>query len=242
MIKKDRVYEKTKKSKHMLIIIFTGLLGVLLSVRLFSLTVLQHEKWQSCADEASLRAVYETAPRGDILDRNGEIIASSRPVYSVNISRVDITREKALENTARVMDILTQRGENITTTQEEVREALSDRGYSSYMPITLAEDISEETADIILAESLPQVQVSVNYVRDYPEGAFASHVIGYMGRISEEEKEEYVEEGVYRADELIGKEGLEKAFESKLKGEDGVSRLQVDSSGNVKKLLEKSRG
>ena len=86
-----------EKSKHTLLILFTAVLGIVLIVRLFILTVLQSDKWQKYADDVSQRIVYETAPRGDILDRNGQCLASSRPVYSVNISRVGLTSEKALQ-------------------------------------------------------------------------------------------------------------------------------------------------
>lgn len=218
-----------------------GALGLLLSLRLFFLTVVQNEKWQGYADDVSLRAVYETAPRGDILDRNGEVIATSRPVYSVNVSRLDITREKALKSVDAAEDILKQRGEKISMTADDAKEEFSQNGYGSYMPLVLAEEVSEETADEIMEKKLPGIQISVDYVRYYPKGAFASHVIGYMGRISEDETEEFVEDKGYRADVLIGKEGLERAYETSLRGEDGVSRLQVDSSGNPRKILERSK-
>ena len=203
--------------------------------------MVQNEKWQGYADDVSLRAVYETAPRGDILDRNGEVIATSRPVYSVNVSRLDITREKALKSVDAAEDILKQRGEKISMTADDAKEEFSQNGYGSYMPLVLAEEVSEETADEIMEKKLPGIQISVDYVRYYPKGAFASHVIGYMGRISEDETEEFVEDKGYRADVLIGKEGLERAYETSLRGEDGVSRLQVDSSGNPRKILERSK-
>ena len=229
------------KSRHLLIICFAGILGAVLCVRLFALTVIDKQKWTSYAEDISLRAVYETAPRGDILDRNGEVIAASKAVYSVNISRINLTEEKAFENAAAVIDILKENDEDVEITQSEIKKSLSDTGYNAYMPITISKNVSSETAEKIKAENYPGVQIAVNYIRDYPQGELASHVIGYLGRISKEEEESYVEEKGYRKDALIGKSGIEKEFEETLRGKDSVSSLQVDSSGKVTKLLSKSR-
>lgn len=229
------------KSRHLLIICFAGILGAVLCVRLFALTVIDKQKWTSYAEDISLRAVYETAPRGDILDRNGEVIATSKAVYSVNISRINLTEEKAFENAAAVIDILKENDEDVEITQSEIKKSLSDTGYNAYMPITISKNVSSETAEKIEAENYPGVQIAVNYIRDYPQGELASHVIGYLGRISKEEEESYVEEKGYRKDALIGKSGIEKEFEDTLRGKDSVSSLQVDSSGKVTKLLSKSR-
>lgn len=214
--------------------------GSVLLARLFALTVIEEEKWQGYADDMSLRAVYETAPRGDITDRNGELIATSKAVYSVNISRVNLTEEKALEDASEVIRILQENGEDVNITQEDVKKAISEKGYTAYMPINIAEKISRETAEEIEEKKYPGVQVSVNYVRDYPRGAFASHIVGYMGRISADEEDEYVKEKGYRRDAMVGKYGIEKEYENILRGEDAVSSLQIDSSGSVKKVLGKS--
>lgn len=228
------------KSKHSVLIWFTAGLGLILIIRLFTLTVISHDKWEDYAEAASQRAVYETAPRGDILDRNGNVIAGSRPVYSVNISRIGITKVRAVESAAGVASVLKSAGEDIKTTQEEVRAAFEKGGYYSYLPVVIAKDIAPETANMILDKKYPGVQVSTDYIRDYPYGALASHIIGYLGRITEEEEEEYVNKKGYRKEAVIGKAGIEKLYEQKLKGRDGVSRLQVDSSGNVTGVLGKS--
>ena len=75
--------------------------GLVLASRLFVLTVAEAGKWRSAVEDMSVRAVYETAPRGDILDRNGDIIATSRKVYSVEMNGTD---EEPLETAAAVID------------------------------------------------------------------------------------------------------------------------------------------
>jgi len=227
-----------RRSKHWMLSTFMAIMGLILVIRLFVLTVADHEKWDSYAEDMNQRAVYETAPRGDILDRNGRVIATSRAVYSINISRVDLLEEQALETAAAVEEMLEENDEDIIITQEEIKKQLSEKGYDAYLPVVLAENVSAETARQIEAAGLPGIHISENYVREYPYGALASHIIGYMGRISEEEQEEYVDKKGYRRDAMIGKSGIEKVCEQQLRGTDGVSALQVDSQGKVTKLLE----
>lgn len=231
-------------SKHKLILCFMAVLCAVLLVRLAHITLIGHDKWNSYAEDMNTRAVYETGPRGDIIDRNGKIIASSRPVYSVNISRADmgssgLVREEAMSSASDVMDFLKARNEDISVSMEEVNSSLSEKSYTSYLPVVIAEDIEPSTAKAIQDMELPGIRVSVNYVRDYPYGDTAAHIIGYLGRISEEEKAEFVDEKGYRLESLIGKSGIEKLFEDKLRGTDAVSRLQVDSGGNVTEQIDR---
>lgn len=229
-----------KRSKHNIIVLFMIILGAVLILRLLMLTWAERSKWASYAEDMSTRVVYETGPRGDIVDRNGKVIAGSKAVYSIVVSRVDIDRDKALKSAIKALRMMEEKGEETIVTEEQVRESLDDSGYMSYMPIVLAEDVSAETVDAIQSIDYPGISVTVNHIREYPEGAVASHVIGYLGRISESEEKTYVEEKGYRADAMIGKSGIEKLCEDRLKGTDAVSRLQVDSLGNITKLIDKS--
>ena len=226
-------------SKHKLILYFMAVLGAVLLIRLVHITVIQHDKWNSYAEDMTMRVVYETGPRGDITDRNGNIIASSKPVYSVVISRPEVSREKAMDSASKVMKLLKNQGEDISVTMEEVSRNLLDKSYMSYMPVVVAEEVSAASAKKVQDMGLPGIRVSVNYVREYPYGDTASHIIGYLGRISEDEKTEYVEKKGYRVDAFIGKSGIEKLYEEQLKGTDAVSRLQVDSGGNVTGMIDR---
>ena len=91
-----------RHSKHRIIVGFLAVMGSILLVRLFLLTVVEHDRWDDYADDVSSRAVYETAPRGDILDRNGKKLATSKAVYSINLSRVNLSEEDALAASAEV--------------------------------------------------------------------------------------------------------------------------------------------
>ena len=94
-----------RHSKHRIIVGFLAVMGSILLVRLFLLTVVEHDRWDDYADDVSSRAVYETAPRGDILDRNGKKLATSKAVYSINLSRVNLSEEDALAASAEVFKV-----------------------------------------------------------------------------------------------------------------------------------------
>ena len=125
---------------------FLAVMGSILLVRLFLLTVVEHDRWGDYADDVSSRAVYETAPRGDILDRNGKKLATSKAVYSINLSRVNLSEEDALAASAEVFKVLKANDEDIETTQEEVSKTLEKKDYQAYLPVTLSRQVSRESA------------------------------------------------------------------------------------------------
>lgn len=116
-----------------------------------------------------------------------------------------------------------------------VRHAFNLSGYYSYIPSDIAKNISKETAVLIQERNMdfPGVSVTVEPIRNYPFEDSAAHMIGYMGKIaSEREIEKYIDENNYKNDDLIGKTGLEKAFEDVLHGEDGYQFVYADAKGN----------
>ncbi|RDY24041.1 penicillin-binding protein [Romboutsia maritimum] len=125
-----------------------------------------------------------------------------------------------------------------------VRDLIKSQGYSQYNPVTIAKDISESTIAQIeeSAIDLPGVSVSIEPVRYYPNGSLASHVIGYMGKMSSTQEDSYLSktEKKYSKGDMIGTAGIESSYEGKLKGTDGYKKVQVDALGRVTKELEVS--
>jgi len=116
-----------------------------------------------------------------------------------------------------------------------VRHALNASGHYSYIPTDISINISKETAVIIQERKMdfPGISVVVEPIRDYPYGDSAAHVIGYMGKIStEREINRYINERDYDPNDLIGKTGLENAYEDVLHGEDGYKFVYADALGN----------
>ncbi len=123
-----------------------------------------------------------------------------------------------------------------------VRNELAAQGYLSYIPATIATDISPQTI-VTLEERGSQfsaVDVVAESVRYYPNGTTAAHIIGYLGKISESEKAGYLEKG-YSASDMVGKDGIEKSFEELLRGVDGVKNVEVNVYGDPVRIISETK-
>ena len=114
-----------------------------------------------------------------------------------------------------------------------VREEIKNLGFNKYQTSTIATDVGSKTIAYVeeMGEQLTGVEISSETVRYYPNGNLLSHVLGYMGSISDSEYDYYVEENGYNASDLIGKDGVEATYESVLRGTDGVQTIRVNSNG-----------
>ncbi|MDI3508171.1 MAG: penicillin-binding protein 2 [Clostridiales bacterium] len=129
-----------------------------------------------------------------------------------------------------------------------IRYEMSQSGYKRYIPTPIAINVSQKTVFEIEERSveLPGVNISTQYVRQYPMGQTAAHVVGYLGKISEEEKDKYEAKGYDISKALVGKSGIEKSMEDQLTGSSG-DRLgerwvMTDVVGRlIKELPDKAR-
>lgn len=123
-------------------------------------------------------------------------------------------------------------------------ELLSKQGHMAYQPINIAYGIKDSTVARI-EEGLvdfPGIQVSIEPVRYYPEGTTAAHILGYLGKISQpNEIKKYVEENKYSPNDIIGKTGVEESFEDKLRGQNGIKRVEVDVLGNTTNIIDEKK-
>ena len=119
-----------------------------------------------------------------------------------------------------------------------IRYAISTQGYSVTKSIQISSSISRQSA-VMLQENgsgLTGVNVVIEPIRKYHMGNLASHIIGYMGRISEKNKEEFAansDNHEYEADAKIGQAGIEKVFEQYLRGTDGIKQIDMDVAGSI---------
>lgn len=122
-----------------------------------------------------------------------------------------------------------------------IREQLRKQGYLQFHPVRIAQDISQQSV-VQIEEHIydfPGINIAVEPVRIYPEGETAAHILGYLGKISQQwEIDRFIKELGYAPGDLIGKAGVEHKFEEYLKGEDGYQKVIVDSKGRLIKVLE----
>jgi penicillin-binding protein 2 len=200
------------------------MLGALaLAVRLFDLQVLGVRDYTLQSERNRVRREWVGAPRGLIVDRAGVVLADSRPSFTVlAVPRQVLKDERCLQRLS----------ETLAMPIEDIRTRLSSG--ARHLPRVVQRDVGFEQVSRISEreEEFPGVSVGVTNVRSYPEGKLAAHVIGHVGEISEQEIANQRDRG-YRAGDFVGRTGIERVYESELRGQDGERYLEVDAVGRV---------
>lgn len=210
-----------------LAIVLVALFAALFS-RLWYLQVMAAPTYEVAAQANLHRVVYEPAPRGRIVDRQGRVVVDNRISTVVMIDRqewADIDDQDTVMG--RLSDVL---GVPLPT----IEERLADPEYGPFEPVPIATDVAEELV-LYLQErdrEFPAVTATQRTLRTYPYGMLAAHVLGTVGRITEEELEAREGKG-YLTNDQIGKTGVEATYEEDLRGTPGRRVLSVDSNGNV---------
>jgi len=214
-----------------------SLLFALLILSLFYTQVVRFFYYSGLSKNNSIRIIPIDGPRGNILDRNGETLVTSRLSFDVAV----IYRE--LANKEKLRRILS---DMFGMTDAEISKALAKAARFQYSPVSIIEDVPKDKA-IALEESgfdIPGLIIETRSRRDYPFKNSAAHVLGYLSQVTEKELEDLGDYG-YRTGDLIGRSGVEKYYDSYLKGVDGGTQVEVDSRGRQVRTIgvkEPSRG
>ena len=217
--------------KLIIIISFVVLVFLFLVLFFWHLQILHHSRYQRLADNNRIRLVQMPATRGIITDRNGIILADSTPDYSIAVIREDV--EKDVEDTVRALSAVLERDSE--TALKRFRE--NDVGVP-YRPIRAFDHLDEREVALFEAnqDSFPGAVMLVAPRRYYPYGNTAAHLIGYVGEISKEQIDSGDYPGAVKGD-TIGKNSLEKSFDTYLRGEDGGRQVEVDARGREISIL-----
>jgi penicillin-binding protein 2 len=207
------------------------ILVFVLGSRLVFLQIVEGDRNRQLAENNRVRLVAKAPERGRIFDRNGNIIASSRLAHVIYLWPVAQTKEKWLATIAKLSEITGIQA-------KDIQQKLEKKGYNSPDLVRVSGAISPKLVTRIVERSyeLPGVQVEPQAVRYYPNGDIAAHILGYTGEIAEWELEQLKPKG-YRLGDVIGKSGVESAFESKLRGTWGGQQVEVDAWGKVIRVL-----
>lgn len=290
-----KIFERVSKifeNRILILYIIVGLISVVFIVQLFNLQILNGKEYRKKSEKRMLRTETITASRGEITDRNGIVLASSKLSFDVDLYKVKVTPEEQNETIAKLINILISNGDEVYSTfpinenftafsfeseeeekkwkremkinenftfeqtveyyidKYELRAYSNDRntqiriiqikyegnlnGYSLFNSVTIAKDISAKSVAQIEEKKAELYGVNVVSVpkRYYPNGTLAAHILGYVSKINSDEYEVRKEEG-YTINSIIGKTGIEQAFEQYLKGKDGVVKAETDAKGNV---------
>lgn len=228
------VREVMESKKRILMISFVvGAIFFLLLLRLWHLQILSAEDYRNMSENNRLRFVPVAASRGAIMDREGKVLVSNRPSFSLAVVPQEVKdKDGLLDSLVRLLGL--------------DRAELEDRwkkvqGRAKYYPVVLASNISRDQVEIIEENRLrlPGVEIEMKPVREYSSNLLAAHLLGYIGEVSEDEmNKKGLEE--YNPGDYIGKNGIERSWEQELHGNDGGRQLEVDARGRVLRTISES--
>lgn len=224
------IFQEKAKSMRVPYIFCFLVLGVLLA-QLLRLQVAQGSFNRNLAEGNRIRVREVTAPRGLVYDSQGQILAKNQASFNLEIYPLDLPRNKTeREEIYKKLSGIAQ------IPEEEIKEKVAKKGFSTYDPIVLKENLDRDTAMILEYKTinLPGVTVSKKPVREYTSVAGLSHILGYVGKMTEKELQEHPN---YRPSYQIGKSGLEIIYEEDLRGSPGVLQVEVDSHGRQQRQL-----
>ncbi len=196
--------------------------------RLWYLQVLSGEQYVQEANANRVRDIPIAAPRGEILDRNGVPIVTSRTTNAVQVVPSELPPEGRERNAVyrRLGALLQISGKRVSELVEKGETAVP------YAPVTIKTDAGPGVLTVLgeRQSEFPGVQQQPVSIREYPYGVMAAHVLGHVDQISEDELKLSAFRGV-PAGTIVGQEGLEFYYDSYLRGRSGVQRIEVNSSG-----------
>ena len=210
----------------------------LLFGRFVWLQVIQHGYYQTRAEDNRISLVPIVPNRGLIVDRKGVILARNYSAYTLEItpSRIRGDLEAVIDQLATVIDIQAKDRKRFKKLLEESKNFES-------LPIRTRLSDDEVARFIANRYRFPGIDIKARLFRQYPFGAFAAHVLGYIGRVTDgdiEKIEDQDEEANYRGTEHFGKTGLEQHYEFDLHGITGFERVEVDAGGHAVRTIART--
>lgn len=221
------------KRRAMIAAVFMLVMFGALVARMVYLQVLKYDEFITKSENNRVRLQPIAPARGLIFDRNGVLLAENLPAHSLVLT---VERVPDLEATLDYLVPLV----GVTPREREqfMKEATQWR--RPFEPITLKQNLDEEQIARIAVNSffLPGVEIEAELVRHYPYGPYISHLLGYVGQISEKEQDN-IDPINYKATKRIGKIGLERYYERMLHGEVGYQKAETNARGKVIRTLDR---
>ncbi|MGA0878876.1 MAG: penicillin-binding transpeptidase domain-containing protein [Ilumatobacteraceae bacterium] len=205
-----------------------------LALRLWFLQAVDAPSLELRVQANKTRTVKLLPERGRIFDREGRILADNERLLTVTLDwevmRRDEDRVELFERLAPVLNVPFQ----------DLEDRYQSGRYSPLLPMPLKEGVGEDEAIYLIqrVEDFPGVDVTEEWRREYPYAPIAAHVLGYLGAISEGDSAQYLERG-YNLNERVGQFGVEKVFETYLRGTPGFVKYEVDSRGAILDVVER---
>ena len=210
----------------------------LLLARFLWLQVVRHDAYAAQAEENRISVVPIVPNRGLILDRNGVVLARNYSAYTLEItpSKIKTNIDDLIDELGTIVEIQPRDRRRFRRLQEESK---------NFESVPIRTRLTDEEVAKFTAQRyrFPGVEVQARLFRQYPYGKTAAHVIGYIGRISQRDAERIADsddEANYNGTDYIGKEGLEKSYETQLHGTTGYEEVEISASGRAVRSLSRT--
>jgi penicillin-binding protein 2 len=206
-------------------IIGTVLFGIIIA-RLFYLQIISHDHYTTLSEDNRVNILPIPPIRGLIYDRNGVLLAQNLPSFSLELVPEHIDNlQETLEHLQQLIDISPDELKRFHELRKKKRRFEG-------IPLRFRLNEVERARIAVNQDRLPGVEVNAELTRHYPQGEVASHIIGYVGRINEQELET-LDASRYSATRHIGKVGVERSYEDQLHGEVGFQRVETNAQGRI---------
>jgi penicillin-binding protein 2 len=233
-VPRDTLRQKLLTRRAALLGIGQGVAIGALAARLYQLQILEKDRYSVLSEENRINLRPLVPPRGRILDRFGAALADNEPNY-----RVVVVPEQAgdLDRTLDAIGKLIEIGDN-----DRHRVQRDAKRKHSFVPLIVRTNLTwAEMARIEVAvPELPGVSIEQGSIRNYPQGAGASHIVGYVGAV--QEKELNGDPLLELPDFRIGRSGIERSADLKLRGSAGTSQVEVNAYGRVVREVFRAPG
>ncbi|MBP7249766.1 MAG: penicillin-binding protein 2, partial [Selenomonas sp.] len=225
MVERDG-YDGFNRRLRVLGILMVLVIAVLIG-RAGYLQIYEGEYYAGLADGNRIRIIPAVAPRGTFYDRNGQLLVTNRPGFTVSLLPLTSPiKEEVIERLSALVHVPV----------EDIKAKIA--GHSGFDPIRIKADVTPDIVSIIeeQKELYPGVMIENTPIRDYVLKQEGAHTFGYVSEINDEELKEKKADG-YKSGDIIGKFGLEKIYDKYVRGEDGGDQVEVDVSGKPVKRL-----
>jgi penicillin-binding protein 2 len=210
----------------------------LLAARLVWLQVIKHSQYMSQAEDNRIAIVPIVPTRGLIVDRNGVVLARNYSAYTLEItpSKLEANLESVIDELAKLVLIEPKDRKRFKRLLEESK---------NFASVPLRTRLTDDEVARFTAHrfEFPGVEVQARLFRQYPLGEIASHVIGFIGRINQSEAKQ-LEAGDdaanYNGTDHMGKEGVEKSYETALHGTTGYEEVERTAGGRAIRTLSRT--
>jgi penicillin-binding protein 2 len=200
--------------------------------RLAWLQIVDYDHFSDLSENNRIRLMEVPPTRGLIYDRNGVVLAENKPAFHLELIPEQVEdMEATLKGLAEIVAIS-------ETEIDRFKEQLRVR--RSFQRLSLRSRLNEEEVARLAVNRhrFPGMDINARLSRHYPQGALASHAVGYVGRINQKELT-VIDEGNYRGTSHIGKTGLEKYYEAELHGQVGRQKVEVNAQGRILRVIDK---